>query len=158
MSITVAQDKLTKVFKQKLVQLREKMVDQIDSLLAQWQTSNIEEMSKTPLHEFGEKNTSKISKLLVRLMKESTATLNFVDTSCKKLGIVSQVHFTDGKAPKLRMWSQCGLLVFTMGTVQKLIDSKAAMKHSTDSLAKASIPEIPLSLSADRCSVVCLGA
>ena len=118
------------------MKIKEGMGQSADAVLQQWKSCRLEPLQTLSLADFEKSYTQKMNKQVASLMKETTQLVSHADAVCKKLNI-SAADFTAGKLPEVKSFSHLGLLIFTMGTAQKLLASKCAAKPAPDTCAKA---------------------
>ena len=121
-----------------LTKFQTELRDEMASLVQHWKDLKVQDLASTSLRDFGKMYSDRTNKLLVRLMKETTACLDKVNQVCAKVG-ASPRAFTKDLVSELNGLSQTGLQVFAMGTSVKLIESRAAAKGSPNSSSKASL-------------------
>lgn len=126
------------LFETSLASIKEGMNGTVSNLLEQWTNSEMQALSTSSLADFADKYPDSTSKWLTKLMSSTTTCLTRAEATCEKIG-VSPSAFTNDALPKLKSWSQTGLLVFTMGTAHKLIASRTAAKQAPATLEKAPV-------------------
>ena len=121
-----------------LTKFQTELRDEMSSLVQRWKDLKVQDLASMSMEDFGKTYVDRTNKLLIRLMKETTACLDKVNQVCAKVGASPQA-FTKDLVSELKGFSHSGLLVFTMGTSLKLIESRAAAKGAPDSSSKASL-------------------